>query len=120
MSFTIIKTFIIKDSAYIPNDDPVYFITNFYSLMITEGLIENSKVSSDDYIATMNSFKKPYYDSNKIISNSMVKVDNNSYVWLGEFSSEEIYNEYKAGLMTTFNSEFNNSFETSKISLIIG
>jgi hypothetical protein len=120
MSFTIIKTFTIKDPAYIPTDDPINFVTNFYSLMVTEGLIENSKVSSDDYIETMNTFKKPYYDSNKIIGNSMVKIDSNSYVWVGEFSSEEAYNEYKAELMTVFNSEFNNSFDTTKISLVIG
>jgi hypothetical protein len=120
MSFTIIKTFTIKDPAHIPTDDPVTFVTNFYSLMITEGLIENAKISSDNFMGTMTSFKKPYYDSNKIIGNSMVKIDSNSYVWVGEFSSEETYNEYKAELMTVFNSEFNNSFDTTKISLVIG
>lgn len=119
MTFTITKTFTIKDPTYVPQDDASYFITNFYKRMVDDGVISNAIISADDFSLMMEVCKAPYYESNKIVSNTMTQIDSTTYHWVGVFESLEVYNEYKTDLFNVFNTDFNSSIDTPNISVVI-
>jgi hypothetical protein len=119
MSFTVKKTFTITDSTYIPQDDGLHFITNFYKLMVDDGVIQNPIVPTNNFLLVLEFCKAPYYESDKIISNTMTQINPITYHWTGVFESAEVYNDYCADLLQYFNTDFNSSIKTSNISLDI-
>lgn len=126
MSFFVTKMFEIKNPDY-PNPNNTdgllpgaAFSVEFYRYMIEDGVIANPLVTPENFKSEMDQIKLQYEtDTSKVVDVQPEFVDAKTMFWFAVFQDEADYNDYKSTLYQKFNTDFNQSFETTNIKLVI-
>jgi hypothetical protein len=118
MHHIVTKFFHISDPDFNPDSGENYVIL-FYNYMIQTGVFSAPVVAVENFLPKLRQVRQQFINDNKLLNHLAEFTDERSLTWIGIFTDEAAYDEYRATLLTEFGTDFHIEFESDKASLTL-
>jgi hypothetical protein len=87
--------------------------------MIQTGVFSAPVVAVENFLPKLRQVRQQFINDNKLLNHLAEFTDERSLTWIGIFTDEAAYDEYRATLLTEFGTDFHIEFESDKASLTL-